>query len=314
MRDVEVLDISVAIPTYGREQVLLDTVRSFVERQTQRPGEILVVDQTPRHARATERTLADWADGRVVRWLRLAEPCIPRAMNTALVEAVNPVVLFVDDDVVPSPELVAAHSAALRDSDAWAVAGQVLQPSEEPAEWTASPGSVGLRADFDFRFNSTRPCWVRNCMAGNLSVRRSQAIQIGGFDENFGATVAYRFETEFARRVWEHGGKVLFEPKASLRHLRVSDGGTRSAGDHLRTFRPDHSMGDYYFALLHGARPEVLPYILRRLVRSAATRFHLRHPWWVLPTWIGEIRGLAGALRLRAGGQKLLVAHSMTNE
>ena len=51
-------DLSVAIPTYGREQVLLDTVRSFVERQTQRPGEILVVDQTLRHARATESALA----------------------------------------------------------------------------------------------------------------------------------------------------------------------------------------------------------------------------------------------------------------
>ena len=299
-------DISLAIPTYRREQVLLHTLGSFLEGQREQPGEVLVLDQTPQHEAPTERALAAWNEQGAIRWLRLPEPGIPGAMNTALLEAAKPLVLFVDDDVVPSADLVATHAAAYREEDVWAVAGQVLQPFEEPVEGAVPPGGVGLAEDLDFPFNSSRPCPVRNCMAGNLSVRRLETIRIGGFDENFGSIVAYRFETEFARRAWRHGGKVLFEPKASLRHLRVREGGSRTSGDHLRTVRPDHSMGDYYFALLHGARAEVVLYILRRLARSTATRFHLRHPWGIVPTWIAELRGLLRAMRLATRGQKLL--------
>ncbi len=64
-----------------------------------------------------------------------------------------------------------------------------------------------LRQDLDFRFNSSHPCYVRNCMSGNLSVRREEALTIGGFDENFNLTVAFRYETDFARRIWEQGAR-----------------------------------------------------------------------------------------------------------
>ena len=39
------MQVSVAIPTYRREKVLLDTVR-FVQALTPPPAEILVLDQT----------------------------------------------------------------------------------------------------------------------------------------------------------------------------------------------------------------------------------------------------------------------------
>jgi GT2 family glycosyltransferase len=144
-------------------------------------------------------------------------------------------------------------------------------------------------------------------MSGNLSVRREAALKIGGFDENFSLTVAFRYETDFARRIWEQGGKIWFEPAASLRHLRASRGGTRTAAqDHLRSHRPDHSIGDYYFALRHGNRRESAAYIAKRFVRSVTTRFHLRHPWWIPPRLVGEFRGFLGARRLARQKPRLL--------
>jgi GT2 family glycosyltransferase len=299
------LSVSVAIPTLARGRVLTDTVRMLLNCAPT-ASEILVIDQTQRHDDSTRQALDVWHQAGRIRWIRLSAPSIPGAMNVALREANHRIVLFLDDDITPDSNLIAAHSVAYGESDeAWAVAGQVLQPGEEAQKGPLPNETEGLLAGLGFSFRSTQRAWVQSVMAGNLSVRRDRALQVGGFDENF-VGAAYRFETEFCRRIWKHGGKVLFEPKASLRHLRAGSGGTRTAGDHLRSHRPDHSIGDYYFAFLHGSDREVLGYVSRRLVRSVTTRYHLRHPWWIAPKLIGEIRGLFGAIRLVRQGQRLL--------
>jgi len=55
--------ISIVIPTYRREQVLVDTLHALL-RQEPPADEILVVDQTERHEPATADQLAAW----VVAW------------------------------------------------------------------------------------------------------------------------------------------------------------------------------------------------------------------------------------------------------
>jgi GT2 family glycosyltransferase len=297
--------VAVVIPTYGREQVLLDTVRACLDQKPP-PGEIIVVDQTPRHEPRTEEFLRSWSESGQVRLIRRDKPSQPAAANCALLAAARPLVLFLDDDIVPAGDLVERHALAHGDTDVWAVVGQILQPGQEPVEYVPAAPDGRLRTHLDFRFNSSRRCRIENCMSGNVSVRREKALAVGGFDENFRYTVAYRFDTEFGRRICRHGGKILFEPTATLRHLRASRGGTRSASNHLTSAKPDHSIGDYYFAILYGRRMEVFSYAAQRLVRSVATRFHLRHPWWIPPKLIGELRGLIGAVGLAKHGQRLI--------
>jgi GT2 family glycosyltransferase len=144
-------------------------------------------------------------------------------------------------------------------------------------------------------------------MAGNLSVKKDRALEIGGFDENF-LGVAYRFETDFARRIIQAGGKIRFEPRASIRHLRAATGGTRKHGNHLTSPSPLHGVGDYYFALKQGTDIQALLYILRRLVREVSTRFHLRHPWYIPVKLLGEFLGLMLAVVLRIRGPRLIRA------
>jgi len=157
----------------------------------------------------------------------------------------------------------------------------------------------------DFKFYSTSRRCVKNVIACNLSVRRERALEIGGFDMNF-IGAAYRFETEFCRRVWQHGGKVLFEPKASIRHLKVERGGIRKYGSHLSSSSPMHSVGDYYFALRQGVNSETLRYIFRRPFREISTKFHLKHPWWIPVKLLGEIRALLLAMKLYQQGPRLI--------
>jgi GT2 family glycosyltransferase len=294
--------ISIAIPTFGRESVLMDTIEALL---LQRPSaaEILVIDQTPVHEPETERRLAAWDRGGQVRWLRLPRPSIPVAMNHALAAARCPIVLFLDDDIVPANGLIGAHAAAHDEDGVAAVVGQVLQPGQEPnSSSTREPGD-GLVRDLEFPFHSTERRIVHNCMAGNLSVKRELALAAGGFDENF-VGVAYRFETEFARQLERSGGVLLFEPRAVIRHLRAARGGTRTYGSHLTSARPEFSVGDYYFALKEGRGSARLGYIARRLFREVRTRFHLRNPWWIPIKLVGELRGLAWAVRLRRLGRR----------
>jgi glycosyltransferase involved in cell wall biosynthesis len=101
--------LSVAIPTYRRDQVLIDTVRDLLAFDPP-PAEILVLDQTPEHAPDVATVLRDWDTAGQIRWLRLPEPSIPRAMNRGLLEARQEIVLFLDDDIIPGLGLVAAHA------------------------------------------------------------------------------------------------------------------------------------------------------------------------------------------------------------
>ena len=390
--------LSVVVPTYAREEVLIDTVQQLIEQAGGR-CEVLVVDQTLRHKGAIEDQLHRWDQDGAMRWIRLPEPSITHAMNVGLGHASHPFVLFLDDDILPSPGLVEEHVRAHREHpDAWAVVGQVLQPEDwdgqlrvDPAtagkscelrvdggndEWrmmneegggngrgqksehrrqraedrelrvepatagkscelgvngrTADqqedrrereedrdqetrdhgPGTthsrlVELTGDLDFDFASDEGRFVRNVMAGNLSVKRDMALEIGGFDENFVGS-AYRFETEFAKRILANGGKIWFEPRASIKHLRAERGGTRAEGSHLTSMSPRHGVGDYYYALKCGEGWERAKYVLRRPFREVRTKFHLKHPRWIPVKFIGELRALMKALRLYHHGPRLL--------
>lgn len=276
--------ITIAIPTYNRQAIAVQTVVRLLPFG----APIVVVDQTP----APHEPLASLP----IRLIRLAEPSIPHAMNVAVDAAATDVVLFLDDDIVPAAALLDAHAAAHRDPAVWAVVGQILQPGETPRR-VVQPAD-----DLEFRFNADERRTVTNVMAGNLSVKRARFLELGGFDENF-VGVAYRFESDFALRVAAAGGTIVFEPRASIDHLKLATGGLRSYGDHRISASPMHSAGDYYFALHH--RPPLWRYALRRLRANVLTRFHARHPWTMPAKLVGELRGLLLARRLYRRGRQL---------
>jgi GT2 family glycosyltransferase len=294
--------ITVAIPTYQRGTILVETIRRLLALDV-RADAILIVDQTRAHPAEVEQQLGAWDAAGTIRWRRLPEPSIPHAMNVALLEAATELVLFLDDDVEPSARLVAEHAAAHAAGDLWAVVGQILQPGEEPAHFTRPSD------DLEFPFRHDEAATVTNVMAGNLSVRRERALAVGGFDENY-VGAAYRFETDFALRVVAAGGTIRYEPRASLRHLKLATGGLRAYGDHRVTASPLHTVGDYYFALAH--RHDFARYAARRVVKNTITRYHATHPWTIPAKLIGELRGFLLARRLRRSGPKLI--RTMSNE
>lgn len=283
--------LTVAIPTYRREQVLIDTL-NYLLALSPPPAEILVLDQTEQHEAATDQQLSTLHAKDAIRWIRLAEPSIPKAMNQGLLLASHELVLFIDDDIRPEAELLSAHLEVHAQKPGVLVAGRVIQPWQEGIDF--SKGS-------DFHFATMRPCRITEFMGGNFSLSRSVAIKLGGFDENF-VRVAYRFEADFAYRWIDAGKRIYFEPNACLHHLKDSGGGTRSYGEHLTTSRPDHAVGDYYYLL----KTKQWSRFLQRPLRSVATRHHLSHPWGILTTLLAECRGILWGLKLHRAGPRLI--------
>lgn len=286
---------SVVIPTYQREKVLLDTIH-FIHRLEIGSADIIIVDQTREHNKDVEISLKKLNKDGLIRWIRLEYPSIPKAMNVGLLHAKHEIVLFLDDDIIPGEDLVVTHVNAHNYIDADLVAGRVVQP------WTHDQEFMG-RAGLSTK-NMTRR-WVNEFMGGNFSVKRSFALKVGGFDENF-VKVAYRFERDFADRLLSEGGKILFEPNAVIKHLKLPHGGTRSYGDHLRTFKPNHAVGEYYYLLRTNRIRKNLPNILRRPLRSIFTNHHLHRPWWIPITLSAEILGLFWAIFLAMRGPRFL--------
>lgn len=287
--------VSVVIPTYRRERVLIDTLEYLLALRPE-AAEILVIDQTPRHEEQTQNKLQELEREGVVRWIKLESPSITGAMNVGLRNARCDTVLFLDDDIIPHPELIAAHLSAHKQGEQ-IVAGQVLQPAESPLD--------EFDASVPFRFNSTRTQFLTEFIGCNFSVNRRFALSLGGFDENF-VHVAYRYEAEFADRALTAGKQILFEPRASIRHLKAGSGGTRSYGHHLTTIRPSHAVGAYYFLLRSKNVSRRLLSLVSRPIRAVRTKHHVTHPWWIPATLAAEAMGFIWAVFLYLRGPRRL--------
>jgi len=269
-----------------------------------RACEILVIDQTTRHQAKTVIALEKLAISSNIVWRRLDEPSIPKAMNYALMVARGEIVLFLDDDIELTSELVFEHAKEYEDPDVTCVAGRVVQPWEKELDVGESAWEDAQSSDPDaFRFNSGRRSAVKRFMGGNFSIRRRSALNLGGFDENF-VKAAYRFEAEFANRMLHAGLRIMFQPTASLIHLKENTGGTRSFGNHLRSMWPAHSVGRYYYLLMANQTHRRFRKIVFGPLYAVYTRHHLARPWWIPVTLLSELSGVVWALWLFVRGPK----------
>jgi len=298
--------LSIVIPSYNRGSVLLNTIASL-SNQSSPADEIIIVDQTD-YSDFDESVLIrlqEMHDQGVIRYIQRTEPSIPKAMNVGLLSATSKYVLFLDDDIKVDVDFLEQHKRLLLEHSAYAHVGQVLQPGEQETQMSQNYDSgKGLYKDLSFVFSSSESRDIHNCMAGNLCVDRLTAIKSGGFDENFIGS-AYRFETEFCRRMIRFSGRPFYySPKPVIHHLKCPTGGTRNTDHFLSSSSPRHSVGDYYFAMRESASGSTLTYCFRRLFGSLKARFYLRKPWYLPVRFVGEVRGILLARRLYEKGPR----------
>lgn len=224
--------IAVIIPTYHREAVLCDTIRSALA-QDYPAYEVVVVDQTRSHQPETQRSLETWAAAGEITWYPVPWASLPAARNFGIERSHSDLVLFLDDDVVLPPGYLFAHARTFMERpEVGAVAGRVFdrmklaEQKELEIEYLPSeamdPGIAWYHLDL---VHTTQPQRVLTARGCNMSFRRELFDQHGlRFDERFYGS-AVREESDFCLHIRSTGYMIWYDPAAHLVHLGKATGG-----------------------------------------------------------------------------------------
>jgi GT2 family glycosyltransferase len=262
--------VSVVVPTHNRASLLGRHLRALAGQTFPRAStEWIVVcdgciDDSARVAReaGADHVLEQLGRGPAA------------ARNAGLAVANAPVVLFLDDDIVPSAGWVQALVDDLRPNDTkvlhmgycpHARDGLTTHLDRRNAAWYESKIAFLRRPDYELQFT--------DFFGGNFAVDRREFRLLGGFDEGFWLAEDF----EMAVRALHSGWRIRFVPDARAEH---------------HAHRDAHAYGDQAFkagqadALFVRVHPEVAPYVrigikrrpLKRLAGAAWRGLSLRTP------------------------------------
>jgi glucosyl-dolichyl phosphate glucuronosyltransferase len=203
-------DVSVVVPTYNRQRLLVRTLDSLAAQEAGGPSfEVLVVDNNSSDdTRAIVAAFARrWP---VVRYLFEPRPGVSNARNTGVAAARAPVVAFIDDDVEASPMWVREIARAFSDHPEIDCVGGRIEPrwSAPPPEWLTPMhwGAVALQAEKGVTpyvdADNASPC----LMTANFACRRSILREVGGFSSAY----LRDEDRELQMRLWEAGKRGLY--------------------------------------------------------------------------------------------------------
>ena len=247
--------VSVVLATYGREEVLCETIRQVLS-EPYANKELVVIDQTPEHTPETQNYLESVRSE--IRYIPMDHPNLTEAENLGIRTASGDILLFVDDDVVFEPGLIDAHLGNYVDETVTGVAGLVLERGRMPLQRMPGVCRSMRFGFFFFRHDYARRVVVPNVPEGNMSFRRQALLDVGLIDERFREN-AYLWGMDLAVRVAKQGGRIVHDPTAWLRHLRHASGGIR-----MKAVRPvSYFRNLFYFLKKHATRHETLSVALR---------------------------------------------------
>jgi len=209
---VPAAELTVVVPTLRRAATL---ARCLDRLDGQGADAIVVVDDP---ARDDADAVARAVRGRA-RVVHTDAPGVSAQRNAGWRAAESELVLFLGDDVLAGPGLVAAHRArhAAEPAPPVAVLGHVTWAAElRPTAFMRFLEAEGLQFDFG-AIPGDDAGWGR-LYAANLSVKRALLERVGGFDEAF----AFGYEElELARRLRDHGLVVRYAAEARAEHLHA---------------------------------------------------------------------------------------------
>jgi glycosyltransferase involved in cell wall biosynthesis len=205
--------LSVVIPTFNRLPSLARTLSGLARQTDVGPFEVVVVsdgstdgtDEYLRSDRTPLPVIAVTQDN--------AGPAAAR--NAAIDAARGRLIVFIDDDTVPDPLLLAAH---LRrhgtPDDDLAVMGPMWTPHDHRmSAWVAWDQAILDRHYVAMTTGALIPT-AREFYTGNASVARRHIVGAGGFNTSFRRAE----DVELAHRLADRGVRFAFEPNAIVLH------------------------------------------------------------------------------------------------
>lgn len=214
-------DLSVVISTLGN-YAGLGRVLDGYERQDAPEGSfevLVVVDRADPEPERVDALVADRPFP--LRRMTGHRRGLSANRNTGVAAAQSPLVLFTDNDTIPSPQLVSEHLAWHRayPEEEVGVVGHVRWARE--IKLTAFMHWLDHGVQFDYpNIQGIEAGWGR-FYGANSSAKRSLIERVGGYDED---RLPYLYEDlDFGYRASKLGFRVLYNRRAEVEHLREMD-------------------------------------------------------------------------------------------
>lgn len=240
--------ISAIFATYNRSSALIKTLNAIASCNIL-PDEIVIVDQSSKVCPELFSTLKQFGERGLL--LHQSQPNAQKARNSAAQKTTADILLFLDDDILPSQDLIIRHLENYRDASIQAVAGFYTEPGEAESHelrsvvwWRPLTKIEKVPAFYNKKVDS--PLWP-SC---NGSIRREVFLKIGGFDERYEYTLLD--DTDLSIRMMRAGYRCVHDPAARVVHLKEPSGGNRPVRPDDEVIAPRARWGNWvYFFLIN---------------------------------------------------------------
>jgi glycosyltransferase involved in cell wall biosynthesis len=279
---------SVVIPTFERPGTLFEVLDALGRQAGPPEFEVIVVDDGSRDA--TPERLRAFSAAYPFRFLRQSNAGPAAARNRGVEEARGRLILFLGDDIVPEPDLLAVHAAAHADPRPHPVA--VLGYTTWPRGRRVSPflhhiNEYGLQFGYGL-IEDPESVPFNFFYTSNVSLPRGLLQSAGLFDATF-PHAAWE-DIEAAYRMMRMGMRMIYRPAAVARHHHdITFASFRrrqeKAGEAAAIFYEKHpELGDFL------AVPQALGFHEEGAFRSGVLS------WWAGLSELWEVPGGRGAL------------------
>ena len=177
--------LSVVVPTYNRLGRLRHVITAL-EQQAYPSDAYEVIVISDGSTDGTDAYLEELRSTMRLRWFPQANRGPAAARNAGVQKAGGEFIVFIDDDVVPEPQLLGEHARSHHEAGQDVVVlGPMLTPEGfEMAPWVRWEQEM-LMKQYRALLRGDWPATARQFYTGNASLRRNHILSAGGFDEGF---------------------------------------------------------------------------------------------------------------------------------
>ena len=205
--------VTVVVPTYNRRESLLRMLQSLSEQTYSPDGfEVVVVDDGS--SDGTAERLRELRPPFGLRVLSQQNQGPAVARNRGVAEARGRLIVFLDDDIVARPNLLAEHVAAHEGEADPVVIGTMMPPHDWPRPVWVRWEEEHIVQQYRAMMAGEYACTARQFFSGNVSLSRARFQEAGGFDPAYKRAE----DLEFAYRMRDLGASFVFNPRAEALH------------------------------------------------------------------------------------------------
>jgi len=258
--------LSIIIPTYMREKILWETITSL-SAQLRGQDELLIIDQNVPPLQIPESQKKPWP-----KLYHLKTPSLTKARNLGIKKALHQTLVFLDDDIIPDPELLNSIRAVTLENPNCILTGVVDQ--EDKSNQIPSPGTINLRTGA-IKTNFSRPLSGEvSFFPGGLAIIPRSCLPTPPYFCPAFKGASQGEEIDFALRIKSMGKKIIADPSIRIFHLKILEGGCRSP-QFKKQFFLNHVFNESLFFARQGFLGSTLLFLQRM---KSFIEFYSRYP------------------------------------